>query len=163
MMSSKDPALDTTLDPGALSDPEWAQLLEPMEYRILRHAGTERAGTGRYLDEERPGAYHCAGCGQRLYDAAHKFHSGCGWPSFFQEIEPDAITTHRDQSFGMVRVEMRCSRCNGHLGHIFEDAPDQPTGKRHCVNGFALVFVAEGEDPAAVLQQHRDQGSDQRP
>lgn len=156
-MTRKDPALESSIQPSTLSDAEWQDLLDPMEYRILRRSGTERAGTGRHLDEERPGAYHCAGCGQRLYDAKHKFHSGCGWPSFFQEVEAGALSIHRDESFGMVRTEMRCSRCNGHLGHIFDDAPNQPTGKRHCVNGFALIFVAEGDDPAQAIAAHRGQ------
>src|SRR5690606_25291729 len=105
----RDPALDPTIDPHNLTDDEWRLLLDPVEYNILRHAGTERAGTGRYLDEERDGAFHCAGCGQRLYAADHKFHSGCGWPSFFQEVDDGAIVTHRDTSHGMVRTEMRCS------------------------------------------------------
>jgi len=152
-----DPALDPSVDVSKLTAEEWRGLLDPMEFAILRQSGTERPGTGRYLDEERPGAYHCAGCGQRLYDAGTKFHSGCGWPSFFQEVEPGAIRTLTDTSHGMVRTEMRCARCDGHLGHIFTDAPDQPTGLRHCVNGFALVFVPEGSDPSQVLSQHRKQ------
>ncbi len=129
-----------------------------MELAILRHSGTERPGTGRYLHNERAGAYHCAGCGNRLYDGQHKFHSGCGWPSFFQEVEPGALKTVVDHSHGMVRTEMRCARCDGHLGHIFGDAPQTPTGMRHCVNGFALVFVPDGEEPAAVLAAHRSRG-----
>ncbi len=157
-----DPALDPELDPKALDLPSWKAVLSPIEFRILREHGTERAGTGRYLDEERPGAYHCAGCGQRLYAAAAKFHSGCGWPSFFEQVEPGALRTLEDRSHGMLRTEMRCSRCDGHLGHIFADAPDQPTGLRHCVNGFALVFVPEGEDPSEVLAAHRRAGSERR-
>jgi len=152
---SKDPALDPEVAPSELSTFDWQTLLDPVEFSILRESGTERPGTGRYLDEERSGAYHCAGCGQKLYEATHKFHSGCGWPSFFQEAEPGAITTHTDTSHWMVRTEMRCSRCGGHLGHVFADAPQTPTGNRHCVNGFALVFVPEGEDSAAVLAAHR--------
>lgn len=147
--------LDPTVDPKALSDADWRAILPAMEYEILRHAATERPWTGRYLDNEQPGAYHCAGCGNKLYDAAHKFHSGCGWPSFFQEVEPGSLTTHRDRSFGMVRVEMRCARCDGHLGHIFQDAPQTPTGARHCVNGIALVFVPEGRDVGEAIRQHR--------
>jgi len=152
---SRDPALDPALDPESLSASDWSAVLSPLEFRILRESATERPGMGRYLGEERAGAYHCAGCGQRLYDAAHKFHSGCGWPSFFQEVEDGALTTVVDRSHGMVRTEMRCSRCGGHLGHIFDDAPDQPTGKRHCVNGYALLFVPEGADPQQVLRAHR--------
>jgi peptide-methionine (R)-S-oxide reductase len=151
----RDPATDSTVDPKALTTEEWNELLTSAEFAILRQSATEHAGTGRYLNEESSGAYHCAGCGQRLYGAETKFHSGCGWPSFFQEIEPDAISTHTDTSFGGVRTEMRCAGCGGHLGHIFQDAPQTPTGTRHCVNGYALVFVPEGEDPAGVIQAHR--------
>lgn len=150
-----DPALDPSLDPSALSVIDWQSLLSDVEFAILRKSATERPGTGRYLDNEAAGAYHCAGCGQKLYSAAHKFHSGCGWPSFFQETEPGALATYTDRTHGMVRVEMRCSRCDGHLGHIFRDAPQTPTGTRHCVNGYALVFVPEGTDPQDVLRAHR--------
>jgi len=134
---------------------DWKSILSPVEYAILRESATERPGTGRYLHNEASGAYHCAGCGQKLYGAHHKFHSGCGWPSFFQEVEEGALTTFRDVSHGMVRVEMRCSGCDGHLGHIFQDAPQTPTGTRHCVNGYALLFVPEGEDVQDVLARHR--------
>ena len=150
--------MDTDLpeDPKQYTDAQWKALLSPTEYRILRHAGTEPPGTGRYLDDaEGPGHYACAGCGNALYPATTKFHSGCGWPSFFEEIEPGSITLHHDRSHGMVRTEMRCTRCDGHLGHVFGDAPHVPTGKRHCVNGFALVFVPEGREPAEVLAEHR--------
>jgi peptide-methionine (R)-S-oxide reductase len=150
-----DPALEPGVDPAALTGEQWRAVLKPLEFAILRESATERAGTGRYLDEERPGAYHCAGCGQRLYDGNAKFHSGCGWPSFFEEVEPGAIETVTDRTHGMVRTEMRCSRCRGHLGHVFADAPQTPTGLRHCVNGFALVFVPEGEDVAATVARHR--------
>jgi len=153
---STDPVLDPSVDATTLSDSDWARILAPDEFRILRNSGTERAGTGRYLDEERAGAYHCAGCGQKLYAGAHKFHSGCGWPSFYKEAEEGALTLHHDRSFGMTRTEMRCSNCGGHLGHIFDDAPRQPTGKRHCVNGTALVFVPEGQDASEVLKKHRE-------
>jgi peptide-methionine (R)-S-oxide reductase len=150
-----DPALDPTLDATTLSPEDWAALLTPLEWRILRQSATEYPGTGRYLEDPGPGAFHCVGCGHKLYDAAHKFHSGCGWPSFFQEVEPEAITLHRDRSHGMIRVEMRCARCGGHLGHVFEDAPHQPTGLRHCVNGYALLHVPAGAEVAEVFAAHR--------
>ena len=144
-------------DPRALSDAQWRAMLSDLEYRILRHAATERPGTGRYLDLDTNdrGAFHCVGCGNKLYDAAHKFHSGCGWPSFFSQVEPDAITTHEDDTHGMCRTEMRCARCGGHLGHIFNDAPHTPTGLRHCVNGYALIHVPEGQRVEDVLAEHR--------
>jgi peptide-methionine (R)-S-oxide reductase len=154
-MPTPDPALDPTIDPHTLTAAQWRALLGPTEYAILRESATERAGTGRYLDDPGPGAFHCAGCGQRLYGAEHKFHSGCGWPSFFQEVEPGALEVHRDTSFGMTRTEMRCSRCGGHLGHIFDDAPRTPTGQRHCVNGYAVLHVPVGESPADVFARHR--------
>jgi peptide-methionine (R)-S-oxide reductase len=152
---SKDPALNPTVSVASMSVVDWKAILHPVEFAILRESATERAGTGRYLDEERAGAYHCAGCAQKLYDGAHKFHSGCGWPSFNQEVEPGALETIVDRTHGMVRTEMRCSRCHGHLGHIFDDAPNQPTGKRHCVNGYAVIFVPQGEDAAEVLATYR--------
>jgi peptide-methionine (R)-S-oxide reductase len=146
---------DPTVDPKSLSDVDWREILPPTEYQILRHSATERAWTGRYLDNDQPGAYHCAGCGNKLYGGDHKFHSGCGWPSFFKATESDSISTHRDVTFGMVRVEMRCARCDGHLGHIFNDAPQTPTGDRHCVNGLSLIFVPEGRDVREIIREHR--------
>ena len=153
---AKDPALDQT-PTDSMQTADWRALLSPVEFAILRESATERPGTGRYLNEEGPGAYHCSGCGNRLYAGAHKFHSGCGRPSFFQEVEEGAVTTYVDHSHGMTRTEMGCGRCDGHLGHIFPDAPQTPTGKRHCVNGFALIFVADGEDPQAAIAAHRTQ------
>lgn len=152
----RDPALDATIDARTLTDPEWQAILSPDEFAILRHAATERPGTGRYLDDDAgPGAFHCAGCGNRLYSGNHKFHSGCGWPSFFQEVEPGALEIHEDRSFFSVRTEMRCARCGGHLGHIFDDAPQTPTGMRHCVNGTAVVHVPAGETVAQAFARHR--------
>lgn len=154
-MPTRDPALDPTLDPRTLTPAEWRALLTPVEYAILRESATERPGTGRYLEDPGPGAFHCAGCGNRLYGAEHKFHSGCGWPSFFQEVVPGALEVHRDTSHGMVRTEMRCGRCGGHLGHIFPDAPQTPTGMRHCVNGYAVLHVPAGRSVAEVFAAHR--------
>lgn len=152
----------TEQDKVVLSDAQWKEILSDQEFYVLRRSGTEFAGTGRYLDhgKDDKGAYHCVGCGNYLYDAKHKFHSGCGWPSFNQEVAKGAITEHRDTSVGMVRTEMRCARCDGHLGHIFNDGFDQPTGLRHCVNGTALIFVPEGEDAQDVIQAHREKFAD---
>jgi len=154
---SYDPSLDMTTDHVELTDAQWRDILSEEEYYVLRRSGTELAGTGRYLDNDadEAGAYHCVGCGNRLYDARHKFHSGCGWPSFNQEVEPGAIVTIQDRSFGMLRTEMRCARCDGHLGHIFDDGFDQPTGLRHCVNGTSLIFVPQGANAADVIREHR--------
>jgi peptide-methionine (R)-S-oxide reductase len=152
----RDPALDPTIDPRSLSAADWRAILAPDEYAILRESATERPGTGRYLDDEPDnGAFHCAGCGNKLYGATHKFHSGCGWPSFFQEVEPGALEIHTDRTLWMTRTEMRCARCGGHMGHIFDDAPQTPTGKRHCVNGTAVVFVPAGETVATAFARHR--------
>ena len=150
-----DPATDPTINPRQLSTEQWKAILTPIEYAILRESATERPETGRYLEDPGPGAFHCAGCGHKLYGAAHKFHSGCGWPSFFKEVEVGALEVHTDRSHGMTRTEMRCARCGGHLGHIFKDAPWQPTGLRHCVNGYAILHVPEGETVAAVFACHR--------
>ena len=149
-------------DKVVLTDDQWRAVLSKDEFLVLRRSGTELPGTGRYLDngKEDKGAYHCVGCGNYLYDAKHKFHSGCGWPSFNQEVGPGAITEYRDESLGMVRVEMRCARCDGHLGHIFNDGFDQPTGLRHCVNGTALIFVPEGKNAKDVIKHHRENFAD---
>ncbi len=159
MPESPTPANDTPAVPDkvTLTNEEWKAILSDAEYYVLRQSGTEYAGTGRYLnnDAKQKGAYHCVGCGNKLYDASHKFHSGCGWPSFFKETEPGAIVTLTDKSIFPYRVEMRCARCDGHLGHIFDDAPDQPTGLRHCVNGTALIFVPQGKTTEDVIREHR--------
>lgn len=144
-----------------LTDDQWKNLLSDEEYRILRRSGTERQFTGRYLDNDAPGSYHCAGCGLYLYDAKNKFHSGCGWPAFNAEVADGVLTYIRDTTHGMVRTEMRCARCDGHMGHVFEDGrswgQDDPT--RHCVNGGAIIFVPEGEDPQQVIASHREQNA----
>ena len=153
---------DELNDKVTLTDDQWKAILSEQEFYVLRRSGTEYAGTGRYLDhgKEDKGAYHCVGCGNYLYDAKHKFHSGCGWPSFNQEVGPGAIVEYKDTSHGMVRTEMRCARCDGHLGHIFNDGFDQPTGLRHCVNGTALIFVPEGQDVKDVIKAHREKYAD---
>lgn len=146
-----------------LTDDEWRAILSKEEFYVLRRSGTELPGTHKYNNHplDKKGAFHCVGCGNKLYDAKHKFHSGCGWPSFNQEVEFGAITTHVDKSIYPYRTEMRCARCDGHLGHIFEDGHlwDQKTGLRHCVNGTALIFVPKGADPKEVIAEHRKQNA----
>jgi peptide-methionine (R)-S-oxide reductase len=157
---SSDPGLNPSADATAVPDSTWKSILSATEYKILRHSATEAPGTGRYLNNEERGFYHCAGCAQKLYAAEHKFHSGCGWPSFYDEVEEGAVKTYVDSSHGHTRTEMRCGRCDGHLGHIFQDAPNTPTGTRHCVNGYAVLFVPDGKDPQEALAEHRSMHQD---
>jgi peptide-methionine (R)-S-oxide reductase len=125
------------------SEAEWREQLTPEQFHILRNAGTERPGTGPYLHHSKPGLYSCAGCGQELFRSDSKFNSHCGWPSFFEPASASSMTEIRDTSHGMIRTEIRCSRCDGHLGHVFPDGP-RPTGLRYCINGHALTFDQEG-------------------
>jgi peptide-methionine (R)-S-oxide reductase len=120
------------------SDAEWRRILTPEQYAVLRGHGTERPGSCALLKEKRPGTFACAGCGQVLFVGERKFESGTGWPSFFAPVE-GATETSTDSAYGMVRTEVHCSRCGGHLGHVFEDGPP-PTGLRYCINGVALAF-----------------------
>ncbi len=119
------------------SDAEWRAELTPEEYHVLREKGTERAFTGEYYQTKTPGVYLCRGCGQELFDADTKYESGSGWPSFYQPVAPERVQEHVDESFGMRRVEITCSRCGGHLGHVFPDGP-KPTGQRYCMNSASL-------------------------
>jgi peptide-methionine (R)-S-oxide reductase len=122
------------------SDEQWRRELSPEQYRILRQKGTERAFTGAYESYKGDGVFLCAGCGQALFDAATKYNSGSGWPSFYQPIAAGVIDEHEDRSHGMVRVEVTCANCGGHLGHVFPDGP-RPTGLRYCINSLSLKLA----------------------
>jgi peptide-methionine (R)-S-oxide reductase len=125
------------------TDAEWRAELAPEQYRVLRQKGTERAFTGQYWDTKLPGTYRCAGCGQELFSSEAKFDSGCGWPSFDRPLEEEVVEEHRDTSHAMIRTEVTCSRCGGHLGHVFPDGPPT-TGLRYCINSAAVKLDEEG-------------------
>lgn len=127
------------------TEAEWRAKLDPEQYQILREAATERPFSGKYNDTKTPGSYKCAGCGTELFSSDAKFESGSGWPSFYQALDPEKIKEVEDRAYGMVRTEVRCATCDGHLGHLFPDGPN-PTGMRYCINSAALNL--EPAEPA---------------
>ncbi|WP_206608913.1 peptide-methionine (R)-S-oxide reductase MsrB [Notoacmeibacter marinus] len=136
--------MSQTKPPAERTEKEWKDLLSPEEFRVLRKHGTERAGSSPLNHEKRHGVFVCAGCGKELFSSDAKYESGTGWPSFYQPVGEGAVTTHKDRSLFMVRTEVRCAQCDGHLGHVFPDGP-QPTGLRYCMNGVAMNFEPEDE------------------
>lgn len=152
------------------TDEEWKAELTPEQYRILRQAGTERAHGEVYKEfkKQGEGAYHCGGCGALLFSSKEKFDSGCGWPSFYDPAKAENVVLKKDVTLGMVRTEVVCAKCEGHLGHVFEgEGFDTPTDQRYCINGVALVFVPEGgkkpgeaEEPKAEEPSKADKAAD---
>lgn len=125
------------------SDQEWRDELDPERFAVLREAATERPWSGELLDEGRAGIYTCAGCNAELFQSGTKFDSGCGWPSFYESVRPEAVELIEDNSLGMERTEVRCAACGSHLGHVFPDGFGTPTGDRYCMNSLALGFTPE--------------------
>ncbi|MBF5083740.1 peptide-methionine (R)-S-oxide reductase MsrB [Quadrisphaera sp. INWT6] len=140
--------------PVAKSDTEWRQQLSPAEYRVLREAGTERAWVGEYTDTETEGVYRCKACSAELFRSTTKFHSNCGWPSFYAPSENDAVELISDRSMGMVRTEVRCASCGSHLGHVFEgEGFPTPTDQRYCINSISLDLEPGGAGAAPAAER----------
>ncbi|MFY0605308.1 MAG: peptide-methionine (R)-S-oxide reductase MsrB [Cyclobacteriaceae bacterium] len=135
----------TRVDKITLSDSEWKEQLTEVQYYVLREQGTERAFTGEYWDNKSKGIYNCAACDLPLFDSSTKFRSGTGWPSFYTPIKEANVGETVDKAYGMIRTEVHCARCDGHLGHVFPDGPE-PTGLRYCINSVSLKFEAAKED-----------------
>jgi peptide-methionine (R)-S-oxide reductase len=134
------------------TDAEWREILGDEAYHVLRKKGTERAFTGRYWNEKTPGVYRCRGCGTPLFASDTKYESGCGWPSFYQPLDEGSIETQRDLSHLMVRTEVLCASCGGHLGHVFPDGP-RPTGLRYCINSASLQLEPDEDESAGDPDQ----------
>jgi peptide-methionine (R)-S-oxide reductase len=144
-------AKEIPVDELPTTDEGWKERLEPLQFEVARKGGTERAFTGIYWDNHEDGTYRCIACGQPLFSSETKFDSGTGWPSFWEPIGDDRVTLVRDRTLGMVRTEVRCSRCGSHLGHVFEDGPN-PTGLRYCMNS-ASLDLDKDEPPADLPPQ----------
>ena len=144
---AKDESAEKEIPKVEKTEAEWRKELTREEYQILREKGTERAFTGKYDHTFKPGAYACAGCGMLLFESDTKFNSGCGWPAFYAAKAGNRVVQTPDYSLGMVRVEVTCARCGGHLGHVFDDAPGTPTGQRYCINSVSLKFIPEAKLP----------------
>ena len=130
-------------DPKSMPDSEWREKLTPEQFHILREKGTERAFTGKYDKFYEDGEYYCAGCGAKLFESDAKYNSGCGWPAFTHPSDGGAVAEHRDTSHGMIRTEVTCANCDGHLGHVFPDGPREQGGLRYCINSGAIAFEPE--------------------
>ena len=136
---------NTTMDTSTVikSEEEWRKILSDEEYHVLREAGTDRAFTGKYTDYKSDGNYYCKACGNLLFTSDTKYHSGCGWPAFYDKAGNSAVENRIDNSFGMTRVEVVCKKCKSHLGHVFEDGPKDKTGLRYCINSTSIDFNAD--------------------
>jgi peptide-methionine (R)-S-oxide reductase len=139
------------VDQLRLSEDEWRKRLSPEEFRVLRQHGTEAAWQGCFIGTKDPGTYVCAACGQPLFESGEKFESGTGWPSFTSPVSEEAVAEFEDRSYGMIRTEVRCGRCDSHLGHVFPDGPP-PTGLRYCINSICMKHVPQGQEITLVTE-----------
>ena len=144
-----------------MTEDKWKEILEPEAFRVLRQHGTERPFTGKYEQHWEAGQYNCVGCGNPLFKSETKFDAGCGWPSFSNKINPEAVVERVDRSFGMIRTEVLCARCHGHLGHVFPDGP-RPTGLRYCINSVCLSFETEQTKDAQKAADSTGAGQNSR-